>query len=377
MATITPNQKKQNKQKAEEDSSPGEHQQKRAKMSSWTSKPTYRYPNITPEEYIEEIFEMRTMIEAGMMGWPGPKSKETLGFTPDTESWVIENAKSESEVNRLSKAQKQTIISSLAENCVQEEWDVLMGLLPDMVRENISEVFLEALIYKRIFDGFFKARFWYLDGKMDPSDEGDEKFGARLQHLYDRFFETNPVMASLWRSETNRLANSTDITEAPNTQLGIQHRDHRKSSIGQFVDETLSSEPIQWLLKEPSSKEQANRRYEHLYSICERAAENAVATGNTRGHIAFHGMAMLPETFTLGTYDKMCAHNYNFLPHGSTRLDGNRILMVLYPAIVRSFMTPRDKSIREPEYSTLAYVVVEDQSGIVVERTKVTLDFSS
>lgn len=73
---------------------------------------------------------------------------------------------------------------------MEEKWDVLMGLLPHLVREETLQVFLETLIFKKIFDRFFIVPFWYLDGKMSPSDEGDAMFGARLQHLYDRCYES-------------------------------------------------------------------------------------------------------------------------------------------------------------------------------------------
>jgi hypothetical protein len=65
-----------------------------------------------------------------------------------------------------------------------------MGLLPDTVHELINEVLLETLVYKEIFGKLFMNPWWYLDGKMSPRDEGDETFSARLQHLYDRFYES-------------------------------------------------------------------------------------------------------------------------------------------------------------------------------------------
>lgn len=162
-------------------------------------------------------------------------------------------------------------------------------------------------------------------------------------------------MAALWRSETNRLANSMDIKKASNILLATHHRDRRQSFISQFVDDFLSTEPIQWLLREPSSKEEENKRERKLCNIYMQAMEKAAEMGNIRGHLEFHRLAELPETFTLG--ERMVTHEYNCLPKGSTRIDGHRILMVVYPGIVRRYICARDRYITE--YSTKAYVVVE------------------
>lgn len=119
---------------------------------------------------------MREMIEAGMLGWPGPKNNRdllySLAFTAEAHSWAIENVKSDEEMNRLSKTQKQAIISSLAGYCVQEKWDDFKGLLPDTVHELINEVLMEALVYKEIFGKLFMNPWWYLDGKMRRSVHG-------------------------------------------------------------------------------------------------------------------------------------------------------------------------------------------------------------
>lgn len=72
-----------------------------------------------------------------------------------------------------------------------------------------------------------------------------------------------------------------------------------------------------------------------------QAMEKAAEMGNIRGHLEFHRLAELPETFTLG--ERMVTHEYNCLPKGSTRLDGHRILMVVYPGIVRRYICARDR----------------------------------
>lgn len=76
------------------------------------------------------------------------------------------------------------------------------------------------------------------------------------------------------------------------------------------------------------------------------AMEGAALMGNIRGHIDFEGLAELPETFT--SVDRLnrevVAHDYNFLYDDHTRLDGGRILMAVYPGIVRRYICARSRS---------------------------------
>jgi hypothetical protein len=156
-------------------------------------------------------------------------------------------------------------------------------------------------------------------------------------------------MASLWRSETNRLVNSANVYQAASTLLGTYHKDRRESFVDQFVNDTLSVEPIRWLLREPSSKEDVDQRDKRLRRIFKMAVEGAALMGNIRGHIDFEGLAELPETFT--SVDRLnkrvVAHEYNFLYDDHTRLDGGRILMAVYPGIVRRYTCARQDRITE------------------------------
>ena len=87
------------------------------------------------------------------------------------------------------------------------------------------------------------------------------------------------------------------------------------------------------------------------------AMESAANLGNIRGHIDLEMLAALPETFTSG--ERMQPHEYNFLHEDSNTPDGQRILMVVYPGIIRRYICASEKYLTE--YSTPAYVVVEEQ----------------
>lgn len=146
--------------------------------------------------YIHDLRDKRNLLRAGEWewGWLRPKDirKQLTCLRVYVHSWVTKFAASEPEdVERLSDTQKCDIISSLKGYCVQEDWDILMGHLSDVHRDLIMEVFLETLLMKEIIEKTFECPFWYFDGKLDLEDEeGDETFGARLQHLYERFLKS-------------------------------------------------------------------------------------------------------------------------------------------------------------------------------------------
>lgn len=164
-------------------------------------------------------------------------------------------------------------------------------------------------------------------------------------------------MAANWRSETNRLANGMDLNMVSSIHLGTYHRDRRQSFIDQLVKETLSSDPIKWLLEDPSSEEEEDKRYKLLYRVYELAVEKAAELGNIRGHLDFHTLAALPETFTQGEGDRMRSHEYNLLNVGD-RLDGHRILILVHPGIVRRYICAHESHFTE--FSFPAYVVVQE-----------------
>lgn len=174
-------------------------------------------------------------------------------------------------------------------------------------------------------------------------------------------------MAAFWRSETNRLANATTRNLASSTLLGTHHRNRRESRLDQFVDDTLSSEPIKWLLREPSGKEEEDERYELLQCVYKIAAQKGAEMGTVRGHLDYQTLATLPKTYTTGDGWRMLQHEYNPRNHGNI-LDGRRILIVVYPGIIRRYILARHDHLTE--FSLPAYVVVqkgpeenEDQKG--------------
>ena len=166
-------------------------------------------------------------------------------------------------------------------------------------------------------------------------------------------------MAGLWRSETNRLANGMRPSRISSTEFGTYNQERRRSLLNRFVDETLASEPFQWLLRDLSTKEEVDKRRRRLYRVFEFASDEAVKFENSRGNPTFYEMKDLPETFTKGTGDIMIPHEYNLLHEGRFSLDGHRILICLFPGVIRRNITFSART--ATEYSIPAYVVVANQ----------------
>ncbi|KAI9043724.1 uncharacterized protein KD926_003075 [Aspergillus affinis] len=90
-----------------------------------------------------------------------------------------------SDLARLSKEQKSTIISHLDGLCVQESWDTLVGKVPAMRDGLAAEVFLTALIFQDLHSMMIEHPFWYLDGKNARDQTENDTFGERLEYLYE------------------------------------------------------------------------------------------------------------------------------------------------------------------------------------------------
>lgn len=147
------------------------------------------------------------------------------------------------------------------------------------------------------------------------------------------------------------------MEQAPNTKLGSYHQERRNSFLGKLVDDTLSIQPIQWMLRKLSTKEEESKRRKELYELYQVAADRSSSQANMRGHFEFHGLDCLPEVFHLAS-NMIEPHTLHFLQEGSTRLDGRRVLMVVYPGITRKWID--ESAIWGHEISSKAYVVVED-----------------
>ncbi|PWY89174.1 hypothetical protein BO70DRAFT_393684 [Aspergillus heteromorphus CBS 117.55] len=226
----------------------------------------------------------------------------------------------------LSTSDKQSIIQSLQGFCVQDlDWDTLVGSFPEPIRQQVPGIFAEAILVKSVVGRFFDKPFWY----FDYTPEGcSVPLVEPLQYLYERFKKTNDDSARLWRSETTRLATSADLSQVPDTELGLYTKKEREAGISQLAVYMLSESPLHLLLNE----ETEYRTNELIEFIC-YAEELATRLSTTAADLRYRNLTELPPLFTRATEFIQAYHEHN-LDLTDPRLDGRRILLLIHPAAV-------------------------------------------
>ncbi|RAK95766.1 uncharacterized protein BO80DRAFT_439116 [Aspergillus ibericus CBS 121593] len=169
--------------------------------------------------------------------------------------------------------------------------------------------------------------FWYFEGKTDSRG----KFPQDLQHLFQQFLEANPGSATLWKTETVRLAKSITTDQAPNTMLGLHTKRRREEAARSFASAMLASPPLRMLL----ANRDASDRDEKLVTYYEEAQELATCVGQTRGICEYTNLGRLTSPLFSHRSDKMKAHPNHSLWPDDPRLDGRRILFITQPAVSR------------------------------------------
>ncbi|OJJ43062.1 hypothetical protein ASPZODRAFT_169645 [Penicilliopsis zonata CBS 506.65] len=311
------------------------------------------------EEVYRKIHSRKMYFELGIVEWDF--------FTPDIVgeltrlkyliqfwawNWFSEDLSS------LSKTQKRSIIGALQHCCLLEDWDDLVGRFSSIHRHVTAVVFIEALLWTDIVNKIYDKPFWYFDGKMGPDDkEGDPQMVARLQHLYERYLEStcsiwfpkiltilmttataNPLSASTWRSETIRLANSTDIHQARSQKFGEYHRQRRKDVLIPLMEDGhIATELISLLLKPLSQEKEKQARRQELIKVYQMAAEGSVKIHAARGHLKYNWLDSVDKTFAWES-KTLKAHTLYPEDDDDLQLQGCPVLLITTPVISQAWV---------------------------------------
>ncbi|GKZ29825.1 hypothetical protein AbraIFM66950_006686 [Aspergillus brasiliensis] len=229
---------------------------------------------------------------------------------------------------RLSIDDKRAIIASLDGFCIQDDWDSIYSSLPPGGRAEIGIVLLEALLNKFIYEKFASSTFWFMDAKIDATDqEGDANFYKRFDYVYERFKET-------WGHNT-----------APPTKLYHPTLERSKVLLKAYGDELLASRPFQLLCQGPLSEEMQALREERTRQVLNTAAHEFMSLqGQFFGNLV---VERLPELPTFDRHLKnMNSHvlHIGFKPH-----HGARVLIVTSPHYsYHNIITPNGWGSRPP-----------------------------
>ncbi|PYI00521.1 hypothetical protein BO78DRAFT_329850 [Aspergillus sclerotiicarbonarius CBS 121057] len=316
-------------------------------------------------EYVATIRGVDRLLSSGSEGWA--TTHKHVGrmyrvIDQRLRSWIADFVLGS--LTHLSNEQMGTILQSLEGYCVQEDWATLKRLLPSQARKYIGELLAESLIYKTIMNKVFENSFGYLDGKTGLADNGeDERFSMKLQYLYERFFQTNPESATLWKRQTHRLANSTSPSQSTDQAFGNYNAQRLKTVAKSVVTDLLASDPFRLLLIEPLDAAEVTKRQNRLIRVFESAvAAMHCCESYMGGHLDLRRLSELGESYRCGT-DDMVFHFYNRHPDEST-WEGHRILLVVKPAVIYSHNMPDIDS----EYESLTTIV--DKAMVLLAATE-------
>ncbi|PWY67319.1 hypothetical protein BO83DRAFT_419182 [Aspergillus eucalypticola CBS 122712] len=274
-----------------------------------------------------------------------------------TDQWVeMETAA----LAEFSTSEKQTILQSLEGYCVQDlDWDTFIESLPYPICEVLPRALAQTMLVKDIVDKFFENPFWYFEGKPDSDDtEAPKKsclsLAEHLQHVYQQFLIVNPKSASLWKTETVRLANSVNGKQADNTELGRHTKSRREESARSFASAMLKDPPFRMLLREC---EDTVDREATLIKYYERAERMAIDLSCSHGTCTYRNLTRLASPLFRRGEPWVTADYCHSIRPDVPRLDGHRILFILQPAVSRIRGAFPDGQLEE---WTQAVAVIED-----------------
>ncbi|GKZ22323.1 hypothetical protein AbraIFM66951_007956 [Aspergillus brasiliensis] len=271
-------------------------------------------------------------------GYPGLMKEEFHRLHGSLMSWTWRYRRDEN-LAPLSKEEKQDIIASLEGQCVQDDWDSIKALSPPAIRESMCDVLLQAMLYQFIFATFIEFPFWFLDGRIDPTDtEGDPQFLRRFQYLYERLRAASGFGAACLKSSIITEANARPVvTGIPyETEIAQNTFDHRKTLISTFTDELLKRRVFQLLLRPLDDDAEVARRHYGLHFVLEKAVEAIIYTeGGIYGNSV---IVRLPELPVFDYEDnRMTSHYYHFVGYrrkpGFAPAPGGRSLIVARPGL--------------------------------------------
>ncbi|OJZ88101.1 hypothetical protein ASPFODRAFT_216871 [Aspergillus luchuensis CBS 106.47] len=307
--------------------------------------------------------KMRLAVFGGR-GWPKPiiDYKNAFNSLFITANWWADDyvKRDTAALAEFAPGEKRSILQSLDGYCVQDlDWDTFLKSLPYPIRTFIPLVLARTMLVKDIFDKFFENPFWYFEGKteaidVEPQAQSSLSFAQHLQHLYEQFLIVNPKSASLWKTETVRLANSVNDKQANNTEMGRHTKSRREELTRSFASAMLKHPPFQMLLE---NCEDTAVREEKLVQFYEKAEKLAISLGSSHGICTYRNLTKLASPLFSGGDQVVTAEDRHILLPHQPRLDGHRILFILQPAVSRTGAAILDGGL---ESWAQAVAVIED-----------------
>lgn len=174
----------------------------------------------------------------------------------------------------------------------------------------------------------------------------------------------NPNLATLWKEQTHRLANSTDSVKAPgDLSFGRDNAKRLLACAPCLADEMLASEPIGLLLKKRLGRNQVAKRRKELIEIFE-ASLGLMKDCETRvgGHFKIKRLSELGPLYQCGS-SYMIFHLSNGDIVDEMDFEGRTILLVARPTIMYTDSAPSG-----PDPSCKAVTAIISKASVVLDK---------
>ncbi|GLA05881.1 hypothetical protein AnigIFM60653_006402 [Aspergillus niger] len=245
-------------------------------------------------------------------------------------TWATMWGKGES-LSHLSDSDKQAIIASLDEYCVQEDWDSILLNLPPAARANFGLILVETMLNQFICTKFIDSPFWFMDGKINATDsETQSDFHKRFQYVYEKLIQVSRQDAAWWKSIIVGKLNDEPcvMNNIPPTPVGRTTVKHRTALVKTYTDELMRSRLFQLLLRDPVTKYKRYQRKNDLRLLLECAAQTVIhADGGLYGNT---NIVRLPDLPKFNHWSgQMIVHPFHA---GFEPVEGSRVLIVTRPS---------------------------------------------
>ncbi|GCB19011.1 hypothetical protein AAWM_01896 [Aspergillus awamori] len=245
-------------------------------------------------------------------------------------TWATMWGKGES-LSHLSDSDKQAIIASLDEYCVQEDWDSILLNLPPAARANFGLILVETMLNQFICTKFIDSPFWFMDGKINATDsETQSDFHKRFQYVYEKLIQVSRQDAAWWKSIIVGKLNDEPcvMNNILPTPVGRTTVKHRTALVKTYTDELMCSRLFQLLLRDPVTKYKRYQRKKDLRLLLECAAQTVIhADGGLYGNT---NIVRLPDLPKFNHWSgQMIVHPFHA---GFEPVEGSRVLIVTRPS---------------------------------------------
>lgn len=177
-------------------------------------------------------------------------------------------------------------------------------------------------------------------------------------------YSAYPNVATLWKEQTHRLANSTDPVKAPgDLSFGRDNAKRLLACAPCLADEMLASEPIGLLLKKRLGRNQVAKRRKELIEIFE-ASLGLMKDCETRvgGHFKIKRLSELGPLYQCGS-SYMIFHLSNGDIVDEMDFEGRKILLVARPTIMYTDIAPSG-----PNPSCKSVAAIISKASVVLDK---------